>query len=88
MHLLHICEVCLKEEVLTPEEAYEQGWDYPPKMYAYRLVSPRTCGSCGIYGSLWWALTVEGKQIADLSERQLQTLHRILNEPHSIMISN
>ena len=32
MKLRHICEVCGKEEILTPEEAFEKGWDYPPMM--------------------------------------------------------
>lgn len=32
MKLKHICEVCGREEILTPEEAYRAGWDYPPKM--------------------------------------------------------
>lgn len=31
MKLIHICEVCGKKEILTPEEAFEQGWDYPQK---------------------------------------------------------
>ena len=28
MKLRHICEVCGREEVLTPEEAYSAGWDW------------------------------------------------------------
>lgn len=31
MKLKHICEVCGSEGILTPEEAYRAGWDYPPK---------------------------------------------------------
>lgn len=46
--LLRICEVCGKEEVLTSDEAFEQGWDYLPRMGAFGIVSPRTCGSCPI----------------------------------------
>lgn len=30
--LIHICEVCGKTEILTPEEAFNDGWDYPPRM--------------------------------------------------------
>ena len=30
--LIHICEVCGKTEILTPEEAFNEGWDYPPRM--------------------------------------------------------
>ncbi|WP_419885704.1 hypothetical protein [Paenibacillus sp. B-A-8] len=86
MRLHHICEVCGKEEVLTPEQGHEQGWDYPPKMGQFKIVSPRTCGSCGIDLTLWWAISVEGKEPADLDEKQLQTLERILQEPESIMV--
>ncbi|RUS44582.1 hypothetical protein ELR57_22630 [Cohnella sp. AR92] len=84
----HICEVCNKEAILSPDQAYNQGWDYPPRMTKFQVVSPRTCGSCSIAGSLWWAMTMEGKQIDDLSQQQRETLHRILNEPDSITVPN
>ncbi len=29
--LLYVCESCGKTEVMTPEEAFEAGWDYPPR---------------------------------------------------------
>lgn len=50
------CEVCETTELLTPEEAYQAGWDYPPKMGEWGVISPRTCGGCGIDRTLWWAL--------------------------------
>ena len=28
----HICEVCGVEEILTPGDAFNLGWDYPPRM--------------------------------------------------------
>lgn len=87
MLLRHICEVCGKEKILTPEQAHDQGWDYPPKMGQFKIISPRTCGSCGINGTLWWALMVELKQSVDLDEKQLETLNRILQEPESIMVT-
>ena len=40
--LLHICEVCGRTEVLTPQEAFDKGWDYPPMMGSFGVVSPRT----------------------------------------------
>lgn len=86
MLLRHICEVCGKEENLTPEEAYDQGWDYPPKMGQFKVVSPRTCGNCGMDGTLWFAMTFQGKNLDYLDEKQRQTLERILNEPESIMV--
>jgi len=88
MLLRHICEACGKEELLTSEQGFEQGWDYPPKMGAFKVISPRTCGGCSIDKTLWWALTVEGKQATDLDEKQVQTLKRILQEPESIMVTD
>ncbi|RUS44586.1 hypothetical protein [Cohnella sp. AR92] len=82
MLLRHICEVCGKEEILTPDQAHEQGWDYPPMMGQFKMISPRTCGSCPIDRTLWWAIQIG----EDLSEKQHQTLERILNEPDSIKV--
>ena len=36
--LIHICEVCGKTEILTPEEAFNDGWDYPPRMGGFGIV--------------------------------------------------
>ena len=76
----HWCEACGATEFLTPEEAFEAGWDFPPRMGAWGVVSPRTCGDCGINRTLWWALTVEKKDIDSCIPRQRQVLARILNE--------
>ena len=35
--LIHICEVCGKTEIMTPEEAFNDGWDYPPRMGPFGL---------------------------------------------------
>lgn len=86
MRIKHVCEVCGKKALLTAEQGYELGWDYPPKMGAYKVISPRTCGDCPINNTLWWAMTVNGKQLADLNEKQVQTLNQILQEPESIMV--
>lgn len=37
----HVCEVCGKTEDLTSEQGFEQGWDYPPRMGIFGVVSPR-----------------------------------------------
>ena len=37
----YICEVCGKVEILTTDEAFEKGWDYPPFI-----------GEFGLYGQL------------------------------------
>jgi hypothetical protein len=88
--LLHfICEVCGTHKILQPDQAYAyylEGWDYPPFLGEYGVISPRTCGSCPINGTLWWAMNMEGKKIDELNERQLQTLERISHEPESIMV--
>lgn len=81
----HICENCGKEEALSPEDGFNQGWDYPPKMGAFKVISPRTCGDCGIQTTLWWEITCHKTPLDQLSERHQETLKRILTEPESIL---
>ena len=83
--LLHICEVCGKQEILSSEEGFEKGWDYPPKMGTFGVASPRTCGSCPISETLWWDLAVKGTMPNQLSERHRRTLAKILAEPDNIL---
>jgi len=84
MILKHICEVCGLEEVIDSEEAYNNGWDYPPVMGSFTVVSPRTCGDCSIDRTLWWELIVNHISVENLNEHHKLTLSRILNEPESI----
>ena len=84
MKLVHICESCGKTETLTPEEAFEQGWDYPPNMGVFGILSPRTCGDCGIDKTLWWRITVDKKKPTDFTEDELNFVERVLGEPVSI----
>ena len=86
MKLRHVCEVCGKEEVLTPEEAFEKGWDYPPRMGMFGIVSPRTCGDCAMVDTIWWKLTYQNVKPEDLSDKDKLTLSRILSEPASILV--
>lgn len=86
MKLRHVCEVCGKEEVLTPEEAFEKGWDYPPKMGMFGMVSPRTCGDCAMVDTIWWKLTYQNVKPEDLFDKDKLTLSRILSEPASILV--
>ena len=84
--LVHICEVCGKTEVIGPQEAFDTGWDYPPRMGDYGVVGPRTCGDCGIKDTVWWAIAVEGKRTSEeLTASQIATLRRIAGEPESIV---
>ena len=81
----HICEVCGRTEVLTPEEAFETGWDYPPRMGAFGIVSPRTCPDCSMMDTVWAALVLRQEDPDALTNGQKITLLRIVNEPDSIM---
>ena len=83
--LHHICEICGKEERLTPEEGYEKGWDYPPRMFPFAMVAPRTCGNCGMVGTVWYEMVYNHKSFADLTDKQKETVLRILGEPGSII---
>ena len=83
--LIHICEVCGRRELLTPQEGYEAGWDYPPIMGSFRTISPRTCPNCRAIDTAWAALTIHSKKIDALSERQARAVLRILFEPESIL---
>ncbi len=83
--LIHVCEVCDRTETLTPTEAFDNGWDYPPRMGAFGIVSPRTCGDCPITGTVWAALMLEGKSGEDLTTKQKTVLSRILGEPETIL---
>lgn len=83
--LVHICESCSKRELLTPEEGFERGWDYPPYMGSFGVISPRTCGSCNITMTVWWEIVANHKGMDELTEQQKETVRRILNEPESIL---
>ena len=80
----HICEVCGRTEILTPQEAYQAGWDYPPCMGSFGIVSARTCPDCSIFDTAWAALVLHHKG-DELTEKQRETIARILAEPYSIL---
>ena len=62
------------------------GWDYPPVMGSFGIVSPGICPNCLIINTLWWALVNENNKVADLNDSQMETLNRILGEPGSIEV--
>jgi uncharacterized OB-fold protein len=80
-----ICENCGKKAILSAQTAFAQGWDYPPLLGSYTVVSPRTCGDCGIETTLWYELEVNGTPVERLSAKHLKTLERILGEPDTIL---
>lgn len=84
MRLHHICEVCGRDEVLDSDEAFRAGWDYPPRMGRFGVVSPRTCPHCAVTETVWWALAVDGYLPQMLSEKQRDTVARIVGEPLTI----
>jgi hypothetical protein len=77
---VHWCEVCGLELLLTPKIAYDLGWDYPPMMGQFGVISPRTCGACGIEGTVWYAMAVQKMTIDDLTDEQYAKGLRILKE--------
>jgi len=83
--LLHICEVCGKEERLTSAESHTRGWIYPPRASAFGALSPRTCGACPIEATLWYEMIICKASVAQLGIKHQQTLYRILQEPESIL---
>lgn len=82
--LIHHCEKCGFEEVLTLKEAFDKGWD-GPYMYSFAVISPRTCPNCTIENTAWAALNLEGKTYDQLTPVQKEALDRILNEPTSML---
>ena len=84
--LMHICEVCGRKEILTPQEAFDQGWDYPPMMGRFGILSPRTCPNCNMMDTVWAAITMLGKRAEDLTDEQQQVIVRIVSEPDSILV--
>ena len=83
---MHICEVCGRKEILTPQEAFDQGWDYPPMMVNFGVLSPRTCPNCNMMDTVWAAITMLGKRAEDLTDEQQQVMVRIVSEPDSILV--
>lgn len=86
MKVWHICEVCGTEVLLTPDEGYEAGWDYPPKMGVFGVISPRICPNCLIAQTVWWAVVMDGFSVDMLTPRQVETIARIHGEPDNVVI--
>lgn len=82
---IHRCEVCGKQEILTPEEGYNAGWDFAPYMYPFKVISPRTCNECNIEKTVYWQIAVNHKSFSDLTDTEKETIERIYTEPESIL---
>ena len=86
MRLRHICETCGTEAILDSEAAFAAGWDYPPRMGQFGVISPRVCPNCAINRTVWWALAMEGYTADMLSPQQREVIVRIQAEPGSILV--
>lgn len=85
IRFLHICECCGKTEFLTPEEAFQAGWDYPPTIGTFGVIGPRTCGNCTMDNTLWWAVAEKKIPLDQLSPAQEAAMVRILGEPWNLL---
>lgn len=87
----HYCEVCGKKEYITAQEANDKGWNYPPIIGVFGVISPRTCGQCSITDTLFWRVN-QCKKISIplimpsmLKPDELVTWMRIKKEPESLL---
>lgn len=80
----YLCEVCGKTESLTQTEAYDSGWDYPPFIGVWGVISPRTCPNCTIEKTAYWWLMTRGTK--GLPANHLATVERIIAEQDPAMI--
>ena len=80
----YLCEVCQKVETLTEEQAYKSGWDYPPFIGVWGVISPRTCPDCPMTDTAYWA-ALSG---LPLNENQMNTVLRIQAETLDMELSN
>jgi hypothetical protein len=82
----HVCEVCGRDEILCPDEAFAAGWDYPPRMGAFGVISPRLCPDCPTPETAWWMLMMERRSADALTDRQRSAVERMLSEPESLAV--
>ncbi len=82
----HICETCGKEEILSSQDGFDQGWDYPPRVGVFGIISPRTCGNCPMTTTLWWRMTTGAVTQETLTPADKILIKRISEEPESILI--
>jgi len=85
----HYCEVCGKKEFCTAEEAFNAGWDYPPKIGTFGLLGPRTCGQCSLTNTLFWKVHQQSLPIViegTLTNKESTVWKRIKGEPESLLV--
>lgn len=72
------CEVCGLKQELSEAVAYESGWDYPPFVGAWGIISPRTCPNCVMTDTAWWWIMHNRGE--PLPENHQRTVARIQDE--------
>lgn len=81
--LLHICEVCGIESVLTSADASALGWNYPPFAGEFGVLGPRTCPDCLVGDTLWFRFKADYNTI---NAGDMEFMFRVKNEPDSIAV--
>ena len=84
----HYCESCGTKVFCTAQEAYDEGWDYPPRIGKFGVLGPRTCGNCCMINTLYLKVMRQKIPIiikSNLTENELRTWQRIKNEPESLL---
>jgi hypothetical protein len=85
----YICEVCDTEKILTEEQAFNDGWDYPPFIGAWTVISPRTCGNCGIDQTLYWRIICATEESPYTpTDKDMALIQRIQAEPESVQVTD
>ena len=85
----HYCECCGTKVYCTAQEAFDAGWDYPPHIGMFGLLSPRKCGKCALADTLFWKVQQQSLPLViekSLTEKELKTWRRIRKEPESLLI--
>ena len=84
----HYCESCGAKEYCTADQAFDNGWDYPPRIGIFGVLGPRTCGNCTMIDTLYLKVMKQKIPIvieSELTEKELRTWQRIKNEPESLL---
>lgn len=84
----HYCESCGAKIYCTAQEAFDNGWDYPPRIGAFGVLGPQTCGKCTMIDTLYLKVMKQKIPIvieSNLTEKELRTWRRIKNEPESLL---
>jgi len=71
-----VCEVCGRTDEVTDDKAFKIGWDYPPFMGAWGVLSPRTCPDCRMTDTAWWAIQTG----QELTEKQIEFAEAVMKE--------